>query len=218
MNDIYNEKYFSWQRTIGEFGGKANIFKFEQHIRPTDVVLDFGCGGGWLLKNLECARRMGVEVNPVAAKVAAENGIECYASLDVAPDESVNVVISNHALEHVHSPYKTLKQLRRKLVSDGLLVVVAPCEGSTLFYDRNDVNQHLYTWNPQLLGNLATHAGYDVIDVFPLYHKWPRNFLGIQRRFGWRVFHFLARLNGKLKWRDFQVKIVAVNRSRKSVR
>lgn len=213
MSDIYNAEYFSWQRTIGEFGGRANAFKFERHIKPIDVVLDFGCGGGYLLKNLACARRIGVEVNPVAAKTAVENGVECFSSLDLVPDASINVIISNHALEHVQNPYGILEQLRRKLVPDGLLVVVVPCEATTLPYDRKDVNQHIYTWNPQLLGNLATQTGYDVIDVFALYHKWPRNFLHIQRRFGWKSFHVLARLKGKLKPCDFQVKLLAVNRT-----
>lgn len=45
-NSNYDKKYFDWQKTIGEFGGKANLFKFEDNIKNTDTVLDFGCGGG----------------------------------------------------------------------------------------------------------------------------------------------------------------------------
>lgn len=210
MNDIYNEEYFNWQKTVGEFGGKANIFKFAEHINPSDSVLDFGCGGGYLLKNLACARKCGVEINPVAANIARENGVECYSSLDNIPNSSINVIISNHALEHVSSPFEVLKNLRAKLVLNGLLVVVVPCEATTLIYDRNDINKHIYTWNPQLLGNLASQAEFKVTDVFPIYHKWPSNYLAIQRRLGWYAFHFLARLNGKFKKNDFQVKLIAM--------
>lgn len=94
------------------------MFKFEPHIKPSDTVLDLGCGGGYLLKNLTCARRIGVEVNPSATKTALENGIECYASLDLVPDSSINVAISNHALEHIQNPHEVLGKLRRKLTAD----------------------------------------------------------------------------------------------------
>lgn len=47
MNETYyDEKYFEWQKTVGEFGGKANLFKFEKYINEDSDVLDFGCGGG----------------------------------------------------------------------------------------------------------------------------------------------------------------------------
>ena len=54
MEDYYNEKYFNdYQKKIGEFGGIANTFKFKKYIKASDSILDFGCGGGFLLKNLE---------------------------------------------------------------------------------------------------------------------------------------------------------------------
>ena len=62
----YDDTYFGWQRAIGEFGVVASRFKYAPHIKPTDHVIDFGCGGGHLLAALPCAARMGVEVNPAA--------------------------------------------------------------------------------------------------------------------------------------------------------
>ena len=46
------EDYFDFQASIGEFGGWANVTKFSDYVAPGDTVLDFGCGGGYLLKNL----------------------------------------------------------------------------------------------------------------------------------------------------------------------
>ena len=48
------------------FGGKANAFKFKRSIKPTDYVIDFGCGGDYLLENLDWIKRMGIKVNPSA--------------------------------------------------------------------------------------------------------------------------------------------------------
>lgn len=76
----YDEKYFAWQREVGEFGGKANSFKYLKTVKPTDVVIDFGCGGGFLLKNLECARRIGLEPNASASGQIAANGVEHFLS------------------------------------------------------------------------------------------------------------------------------------------
>lgn len=209
MNDIYDKNYFDWQRIVGEFGGKANKFKFAEHVKSADIVLDFGCGGGFLLKTLNCSRRIGVEINPAAAKIAAENGVECHSSIETVTDSSIDVIISNHALEHVRNPFETLQMLNAKLVPGGLLVVVVPCEATTHSFNPRDINQHIYTWNPQLLGNLAMQAGFEIEKVSALYHKWPANYLKLQRRFGWRFFHFISRINGRIKMNDFQVKLVA---------
>ncbi|MGJ3522811.1 class I SAM-dependent methyltransferase [Nitratidesulfovibrio sp. D1] len=206
---MYDMEYFEWQRIVGEFGGKANLFKFAEHVKPSDVVLDFGCGGGFLLKNINCRRRIGVEVNHAAAKVAIENGVECYSELDEISDSSIDVVVSNHALEHVHNPFDVLQKMNAKLASNGLLVLVVPCEATTLPFNPNDRNQHIYTWNPQLLGNLAMQVGFDVEEVFPVYHKWPRNYIKLQTKFGWKAFHLLSRLKGRRQKYDFQVKLVA---------
>jgi cyclopropane fatty-acyl-phospholipid synthase-like methyltransferase len=63
----YDSKYYDWQKGMGAFGGWANITKFNDYISPNDDVLDFGCGGGYLLKNLVCKKRVGVEINHFAA-------------------------------------------------------------------------------------------------------------------------------------------------------
>src|ERR1039458_10189799 len=91
----YDAEYFGWQRSIGQFSAKANLFKFQPHVKPTDRVVDFGCGGAYLLAALECAERRGIEVNPIARSEAARIGVECFASAEDLPDEWADVVISN---------------------------------------------------------------------------------------------------------------------------
>ena len=41
----YNEKYFSWQKYVGKFGGQANKIKFDELIRKPKSIGFFGCGG-----------------------------------------------------------------------------------------------------------------------------------------------------------------------------
>jgi len=110
-NIHYDEKYFDWQKSIGEFGGWANTTKYSKYISEEDIVLDFGCGGGFLLKNIKCKKKIGVELNPSAAETARENGIEVYCKTDEISDDSIDIIISNNALEHTHYPLDELKKL-----------------------------------------------------------------------------------------------------------
>jgi SAM-dependent methyltransferase len=214
MNNLasghYDESYFSWQSSIGEFGGWANAPLFNAYIKPGDTVLDFGCGGGWLLKNIPCHRRLGVEVNIAALEVARSNGLEMYGSAAEIPG-MVDVIISNHALEHVLHPLYDLTSLRSKLRAGGLIIFVVPCESVNGAYTAGDINHHLYTWNPMCLGNLFSEAGYSVIESSPLMHKWHPKFKLLARMGGRRLFDFASRLYAYVERSSFQVRIVAHN-------
>lgn len=111
----YDASYFQWQRTVGEFGGVANSFKFKNSIRRGDTVLDFGCGGGFLLKNLDCAVRLGIEINNSAHAQIIENEVLPFSSasqiIEQRGTECVDVIISNHALEHTLDPLGELQSL-----------------------------------------------------------------------------------------------------------
>ena len=188
----YNQKYFDWQHSIGEFGGKANLFKFRDFIRPTDSVIDFGCGGGFLLKNIETSGlKYGVEINPAARAMAAKNGIECYSSLDEIPDHSVDIIISNHALEHVPDPAGILLKMKSKVKNGGRVVIVVPHEIRSKV-SADDINMHLYTWSPQNLRNLFVHCGIEVERSERLYHYWPKGYRFVQKVTGWSGFHFIC--------------------------
>ncbi|MEM4235337.1 MAG: class I SAM-dependent methyltransferase [Candidatus Methanomethylicaceae archaeon] len=206
----YDKAYFEWQKRIGLFGGVANLFKFREHILPHHRVLDFGCGGGYLLKNLMCAARYGVEINPVARAVAEENGIKTFSTSVEVPDNSIDVIISNHALEHVLNPYGELVELRKKLVPGGVAVFVVPHESYANEWNPNDISKHLYTWNRMTLGNLFVVAGFAIDRVELIQHQWPPNFEELFKKYGEEKFHELCRKEAK-KNNNYQIKIVARN-------
>jgi SAM-dependent methyltransferase len=175
------ETYFSWQRKASNVGGILNARKFSPyiaaHMTADSAVLDFGCGGGDLLKQLPCSRKIGVEINAAARLVACRNGVEVYESLEHVADLCADIIISNHAIEHLLFPLDTLRELRNKLRPFGLLVIVLPLDDwrSQRTYDPDDINHHLYAWTPQSLGNLLTEAGFtaDAFKVSILTDAWP---------------------------------------------
>lgn len=171
----YDATYWQFQQEIGKIGGILNKFKFEGLIKPDHTVLDFGCGGGYLLANLNCAKRLGVELNPHARATAARNGLEAYASLADISENSVDRVISNHALEHVENPLAILKELLRVLKPKGVLCLVLPCEQPSeagFYYKPDDINNHLFTWCPMTIGNLARAAGFKIYESKDFQHQW----------------------------------------------
>ena len=205
----YNQSYFEWQAPIGEFGGWANAGKFTPFIKPEDDVLDFGCSGGWLLKNISCRRKMGVEIIPEAAAIAKKNGLEVFDTIKAVPDDSADVIISNHVLEHTLNPLQELQALKPKLHPNGTIVFVVPCETATVAYRPHDVNHHLYSWSPMCLGNLFTEAGYIVIESKPFMHKWPPKYRLIAKIGGKRLFDFVSGLYAFAARSYSQVRIVA---------
>lgn len=210
----YDDAYFARQIEIGQFGAWANRSKFWDHIRPTDTVLDFGCGSGLLLKGLDCARRLGVEINPAAVAFAERNGVEVFSRVEDVPDNSVDVVISNHALEHALRPLDELKALHGKLREGGRIVIVVPCDSFRYAYKAGDVNRHLYSWSPMNLGNLLDEAGFEVLESSAYVHKWPpkwRLFRGVFMR-NRALFDFVCRISGVLRSQWTQVRAVGLKR------
>jgi SAM-dependent methyltransferase len=105
---------------------------FQKWVAPAAVVLDLGCGFGEFLNHIRCARRIGVDVNPEAAK-HLESGIEYHAgdvrNLPQLPDGSVDVVFTSNLMEHLPSKddvAKMVREARRVLKSGGQFIALGP--------------------------------------------------------------------------------------------
>jgi SAM-dependent methyltransferase len=216
-SSYYDADYFAWQKNIGAFGGWANAHKFQDSIKPQDTVIDFGCGGGFLLHNLQCRRKIGIEPNPSAAESVKALGNEHFHSpsdaLAVLGEGVADVIISNNALEHTLNPLQEIKNLRPLLKEGGTIHFVVPCDSIRYRYNPKDVNYHLFSWSPQNLGNLFHEAGYAVASARPRVHKWPP-YYRLLARFGWPLFNLMCLVYGRLERTWFQVEVKAVKITR----
>ena len=209
--EYYDNNYFdNYQKQIGEFGGKANLFKFQKHISKGDKVLDFGCGGGFLLNNLNCKSKFGVEINPYARKYCKSKfEIECFKEIDKIPNNSIDVIITNHALEHCERPADIINDFYLKLKKGGKIIIVVPLDSFLYKFNEGDVNKHLYSFSPMNLGNLLLNSGFKNIRTNIIYHKWPPFWKKIQKFFGWNFFHLTCRFYGLLNLYWTQTKGIA---------
>lgn len=205
----YDKNYFEYQKTIGLFGGEANLFKFKDYIKETDDILDFGCGGGYLLKSINTkGRKIGVDINMVALDVAEKNGVECYNALQKIEDDAVDVVISNHAIEHIENPSEAIREMIRVTRQGGRIVIVVPHEVDKTVATK-DVNMHIHTFSPQNLYNLFLSVGLKEIKASRICHKWVPGYKHIQKALGWRVFHSMCYIYGGLR-KGYQTRCIGL--------
>jgi len=199
-------RYFEPQKDIGIAAGVWNRFLFDPYVTSQDEVLDFGCGGGYLLSALRPRVAVGVEVNPVAREMATSLGIETHATLEEVKGRTFSRIITSHALEHVPCPLQILRELRALLGPGGRLVWVSPMDdwraGAQRSWRRDDPDMHIHTWTPLSMGNVLAAAGFDVISVSVVAHAWPPAPIreGLWR-LSPRAFHFGARLWAVLRRR-----------------
>lgn len=118
-----------------------------------------------MLAALNCKYKIGYDVNPYALQNASDLGISTTTDLSEVENSSIDVVISNSALEHSPTPYEDISRLLLKLKPGGKVVFRVPHETLRWGYKPEDWNYHLFTWSPMALGNLFHAAGFVNIKV-----------------------------------------------------
>ena len=165
-----------------------------------------------MLANLDCQRKIGIEPNNSAVDLIKKSGAEHYFDsskcMQSIGAESVDTIVSNHALEHTLNPLEELQDLYELLKPGGIIHFFVPLDSVKYSYDADDINYHLYSWSPQNLGNLFVEAGFTIINSRPYHHKWPPYYQHIAR-LGWPVFHLACKVYARLERKWFQVEIIA---------
>ena len=100
-------------------------------------VLEVGCGAGHLTRRL--AERgvdvTGIDANPNASEIAGTDRVQTMRAeaLDF-PDDSFDVVVSVHAIEHIPELEAALEEMGRVLRPGGRVLFIYPAEPIMGFY------------------------------------------------------------------------------------
>jgi SAM-dependent methyltransferase len=190
----YKQEYFNWQKKLGLLGGKYDKYKYMPYINKNDCILDFGCGGGYILQSLNIPNSFGVEPNDSAREECTLKGLQVEASIDNFEKKYFDLIYSNHVFEHLDSPLETAITLRSFLKDNGLLLVAVPNE-CNVKYVPNNIDQHIYTWSEINLGNLLLKAGFQILEVKTIKFRWTPRFVWIHKVFGFSIFRLFCYLN-----------------------
>lgn len=143
-------------------------FNFLRRTIENKSVLDFGCGTGGFLSRVKgtASRAVGIEVETRLKTHFQKEGLEVFAGLDEVKS-NFDVITLFHTLEHIADPVSILKQLAKKLITGGNLIVEVPNANdalltlyrSTPFSEFTYWSCHLFLFTSSTISLLAEKAG-----------------------------------------------------------
>src|SRR5262249_54003747 len=140
-------------------------------------LLDVGCGNGALLNHLRTQANWelwGVEPHQSAARFGIDDGLAITPTLlehANLPEESVDLVIMNHVLEHLPDPRITVSAVYRVLKPGGYFVGEIPspyCLERLIFqqyWGGFHLPRHLTFFKSRDIRSFLTVMGFDVNDI-----------------------------------------------------
>lgn len=159
------------------------IIKYIEKTGLKGNLLDVGCSNG---KFMRFSRERGfnpkgVEINRDSARIAAEKGLDVFVGeLHKAnfPENYFSVVRLGDVLEHVPDPVGLIKECRRILKEDGILIVSTPnidCFWAKLTKSLHNFLKipwpvlippyHLFLFSEENLKNLLSKLNFKILDI-----------------------------------------------------
>ena len=144
------------------------------------TLLDYGCGTGMFLS--ECKKNgwevYGMEPDADARKIAADQDLSVFSDKDriqtYITDKKFNVISLWHVLEHVTDMQETLSFFKKKLNTNGVLIIAVPNHVSydAQYYKEHwaayDVPRHLHHFELKSMQALLSNAGFKLIESKPM--------------------------------------------------
>lgn len=148
----------------------ASFGAFFRPIRPGARVLDLGAGRGEAVARLQRLgwRAEGIDIDEAAVVVARRAGLPVRTGdlwSQRYPDETFDLLVMSHTIEHVHDPRSLLAECARVLTRDGEVAIVTPNAQSWLHrrWGRDWMNldppRHLQVFSRTGLAQVLTSAG-----------------------------------------------------------
>ena len=178
LDDVYNNyNYEAMTETVATLYKRKDIAKKVISLKPTEKVLDIGCGNGvWLdsFKEFHC-QTYGTEYNEYQMKIAKSKGhiiLEGGLSPKTPGNDKMDVIIFTEVIEHILNPVCVLNHLNSLLVDGGLIFITTPnfnsIERVTLGEKWGMIcyPEHLGYFTPKTLHLALENTGFTKVEMY----------------------------------------------------
>lgn len=148
-----------------------------QHFPNTGKLLEIGSGYGYLCDFFQKSgwHVTGIEPNKAlsiyAQKFLKLNSLPCELEEATFPNESFDIILMMHVIEHLSDPMTCMKLVREKLKPEGMFILETP-RYDTLTYkllkkrERSlSCDGHIFFFTSETLKKISVEAGFEVIKV-----------------------------------------------------
>lgn len=190
--DSRNKAEKFWDRTAGNYDKEEKkdekiylqiIEKSKNYLKPTDTVLDFGCGTGLVsneisgtVKNIQAidfSLKM-IEIAKTKAQKQKIQNIEyLHATIfdDSLKSGSYDVILCFYILHLLEIPQAAVRKMHQLLKPGGMLISVTPCMGEKPFlrslfsiFSKLGIVPQIKSFKPHDLEQLLTSENFEIIE------------------------------------------------------
>lgn len=159
------DKIYQWVKT---YMIDKKLKWIEEEKKGRGRLLDIGAGTGDFLSraNSKGWNVTGVEPSLQARDLSSKKGIVLEEETKSLPSESFDVITMWHVLEHVTDLDNQIKELRRLLKHDGLIIIAVPnfksydAQKYGEFWAAYDVPRHLWHFSKEAIKNIFSPHGF----------------------------------------------------------
>lgn len=143
-------------------------------LKP-ERVLDFGAGLGWFLQEIDAEEHTAIETSSFAFAVLWNSWLaHIYTDTRLVRDQTQDVVVCHHVIEHLSDPIAAILEMRRVLRPGGHLVLGTPDFGSACAerfgpnYRMLHDPTHISLFTLESMHRFLRDHGFTILDVaFP---------------------------------------------------
>ncbi len=140
-------------------------------------VLDYGCGAGEFIKQIEKdVETFGLEPNDIARNAAQlkTSKTKFITNLNEIKNESIDVITMWHVFEHIENQSEMLSLFHQKLKLNGCLIIAVPNHTSydakyyKEFWAAYDVPRHIFHFSKSGMEKLMNNQNWKLEKIKPL--------------------------------------------------